>query len=83
MMSKISSLKNKKKYKESNPIIKYNLPFVDSLQTKHPTTRRFLYQNTRSLSLRTNDYILEVLYNSMFEHNIEVGHLAETNTHWR
>ena len=76
-------LATSKKQLKQQPKLINSLSFGDILQNKDQSVTRFLYQNTRSLERSTYSHTLETFCNAMYEHDVTVGCLAETNTHWR
>ena len=67
----------------TNDSLKDNEAVDDSLSFKNPTSIRVFPQNVNDLDLISKEYTLETTCESMFDNNIDISCLSETNIYWK
>ena len=61
----------------------YSRNFRDEIVNKSDHMTRVLYQNTGSLRISSDSRKFEVICGAMYDNEVDIGYLVETNTHWQ
>ena len=61
----------------------YSITFGDNILNKPNDVVWVFYQNTGRLKISTGSHKFEVMCGAMYENEVDIGCLVETNTHWQ